>query len=241
MSVNPFGGAGPVGRGSRAGGSSVTGIVATALDITDGTEGGAARGTFSQVGDVISFTLTDDTIGNFPDTCRYVEFALAADVDLTDIWRAIILCDLIPVADMWVGIALLSADVQRGLCWRIQASGTDWIVAHSGMTAGTWGAYTVGTADADTLALLAVLQGVANGTTTARFNSVALGVLGESQLGTTATSPSANAVGNDFTKLRLCVGSILGATVPEPTTISFKAAVMHEKIVEIPGFDTLFP
>lgn len=210
-------------------------VIATS-DTPAGVDPNNILGSVTQDGDDITVTLDalmpSDTQDprDTPDDAVYWEtnlvngFGDVTSFDLADLFRAVIRMDsLIPATDLWVGMALKSAD-NRGVAWRLAAVGGAWEVQHAtkATSGGPWSSWTSSTANANTQGM----QGGAilgNGTIQGRINASALDAIGTVMGGTATTAPSQSNIGNHFTKVRLCVGWIAGDIGAIPTTVTFKA------------------
>lgn len=198
-------------------------------------------GSSSQNGMDISVTLDALTISNTPATAAYWE-ADVTDVDMADVLRFVMKAGTLapPSADIWIGYALTVADGSRGYAVRIASASGDWVVEHtSAVSLGSWSAWTSSTASASAQGFVGqVLQG--NAATQARLGAYAVDSAGACILGASATAPSQNNIGNDFTKVRICVGWVTGSGGTNPTTITFRAAHLHSKLSAFTSISQLF-
>ena len=221
-------------------------VIATS-DVPAGVDPSKILGSVTQDGDDITVTLDALTMSNTPTWAVYWEtdlvniFGEMTEFDLADIFRAVIrIGALVPATDLWVGIALKSAD-DRGVAWRLAAVRGDWEVQHATQPTGggDWSSWTSSTAHANTQGL----QGGAilgNGTTQGRINASALDAVGNVIGGAATTTPSQINIGNNFTKVRLCVGWIAGGIGTNPTVITFKAGWIHSKLLDFPRMGSFF-
>ena len=215
------------------------------LDIADATEpAGSSTTTLTatavQVGDDLSVTLTNNAISNDPLTAWHFDFSVVdvfgtvGNVDLIDVWRALIrLGQLAPITDMHVGIALVNSSTGNGMAFRLAAVSGDWQVQHAASAQGTFGPWVTSTSDGDTQALLAQLAGRGSGSAQSRQNAIALDALGVDQGGTTSTiTTNGSNIGGDLDVMRVFVGMIAGGLMTAPQTITFKVGYLHFKVMD---------
>lgn len=234
----------PVALGS-SGASTGTDLDFTSLEMADastpaGSSTTTLTATASQSGDDWSVTLTNNVISNDPATAWHWDltptdvFGVAGNVDLIDVWRALIrLSSVTPITDMHVGIALINSATGNGMAFRLAAVSGDWQVQHAVSTAGTFGTWVTSTSDGDTQAILAQLAGRGSGTSQSRQNSIALDALGVDQSGTTSTiTTTGSNIGGDLDVCRVFVGMIAGGLMTAPQTVTFKVGTVFFKVMD---------
>lgn len=241
-------GRGGVGSGSAGVSSDALPLVIADATAPAGVDTSNILSSVTQSGDDITITLDANTISNTPATAVHWDFPLIdiygdamTDLDLVDIFRSVVrLSSLVPIADLHVGMALVSAD-ERGFAVRLAAVTGDWQVQHASSTAGTWSAWTAATSDTETQGVMGVLSGRGNGALQGRFNGIALDAAGVDQGGATSTATTtASNIGNDFTHARLFVGWIAGAVTTPPVSITLRAGYAAMKVIEFPAFASFF-
>lgn len=201
-----------------------------------------------QDGDDVVVTLDATTISNAPNTAASWTQPLrnllgaVSTVDLGDIARAFVRAnDLVPVTDLWVGIAFESADA-RGVAYRIAAVAGDWQVQHAtrATAGGAWSAWTAGTSNAATQAADGWLIAGTGGT------QARMAALGRDSTGAhitaagVATAAGQVNVGGSYDRVRLCVGWIAGALGTVPVTVRVRAGTIPLKFTDLPTVKRLF-